>query len=112
MPTPTKKMHSMTGTPNGDVIDLGDEYNSVQITARGPVRVRAQLRTPGTAAPSNPGADPLASNGDEASGDWTTLAADDVTTYGPDATGRLRIRYVETWELSGAAGLILQCEAK
>lgn len=98
MPAPLKTIHTMTGAPTGDVIDLGDWYNSVTITAGAACMCKQLLQAPGSAAPSNP-TDPTPAAGAEAA-NWNSMAAADVDTFPPDPTGRLKYRYIPVWELA------------
>lgn len=103
--TPIKTLHSMTGGPAGDLIDLGDWYSEVTVTARGECNVRFQLQTPGSAAPSAPVATPVPAAGADASG-WNDMVANDVDTFDADPAGQKKYRYGEVWEKAAAVLVI------
>jgi hypothetical protein len=103
--TPIKILHSMTGAPTGDLIDLGDWYNEVTLTARGACNVRFVLQAPGSSAPSAPVATPVPAAGSAASG-WNDMVADDVDSFDPDPSGQKKYRYGEIWEKAAAVLVI------
>lgn len=105
MPTPLKTIHTMTGGPVGDVIDLGDWYSQVTLTAKAGVLAKQLLQTPGSSAPSAPVATPLPASGAEAA-NWTEMAANDVDSFPPDPKGQLKYRYIPVWELAAGSLLI------
>lgn len=102
-----KMIHTMTGTPNGDIIDLGDWYSQVTITAGGACNCYAVAQAPGSSAPSAPVATPVPAAGAETAG-YNDMVTGDVDTFKMDPSGLTKYRYVLVWEKAAA---VLNIEA-
>lgn len=104
------KSHRQTGTPVGDVIDMGASVRKLRIVASGACWVRASFYEDGEAAPSAPSVTPAPAQGAEAANGWILMAAGDVyePTPGFGTQQGLAFRYVEVWEMLADAYVV--CE--